>query len=88
MKRRRFFQAAAAIPAGLAFGQAPVGVGAGPAPGTGAGEYPKIDVSGPDQASEGVQKYFSAAQFATLTRLSTLLMPKGFRGPCGSTHFS
>ena len=44
-------------------------------------EYPKIEVTGPDQAAEGMPGFFSAPQFAALKRLSSLLMPKTDKAP-------
>src|SRR5450755_4518324 len=84
MKRRRFFQAALALPAGSALlAQQPVPA-PGPPPGGGPGapgpsgmEYPKIDSASPDQAAAPILHFFSAPQLAALKRLSDLLMPGG-----------
>jgi hypothetical protein len=89
MKRRRFFQAALAIPAGSALlAQQPVTPATasapplpqqpGPGPNRGSGmEYPKIETAAVDQAGSPVLHFFTASQFATLKRLSDLLMPSG-----------
>ena len=70
MKRRQFFQAALAVPAGSAvlLGQGPVTVSSGM-------EYPKIDAVMADQAAVPEVKFFSAAQLAALRKLSELMMP-------------
>lgn len=73
MRRRKFFASAAAVPAaGTLLAQQ------APAPPRGFGqtmEVPKLDVGVADDVSSPKPKYFSAAQFAALSRLAEILMP-------------
>ena len=85
MKRRRFVQAAIALPAGSVLlaqqpappatpPQAPPGPGFGP--GAAGMDYPKIDTTSPEQAAMPVVRFFNAPQLAALKRLSDLLMSR------------
>jgi len=86
MKRRRFVQALAALPAvPLAAQQAPP---APPAPARGAGrgaaaaeDLPKLDIAFPDDAAQGVLRFFTPPQLAALRRLGDLLMPANSTSP-------
>lgn len=74
MKRRRFVQALAALPAAPGLVAQQAGSGAGKAPDD---ELPRLDrFSVPDAAAEPVPHFFSAPQFAALRRLSDLVVPK------------
>jgi hypothetical protein len=81
-------QSAGQAAAGQApIGQAPApGVPANPAPGVPLNPTqplqppstePKIEVAGPDSASEPMPHFFTPAQFAALQKLSDILMPAG-----------
>lgn len=75
MKRRRFLQTLATAPVA-----AEVALAEQPAPSNApaarpAQEAPKIEPSAADAAAEMVPRFFSAEQFATLRRLSDLIMP-------------
>ncbi|WP_031499267.1 gluconate 2-dehydrogenase subunit 3 family protein [Bryobacter aggregatus] len=75
MKRRKFFAQAAAIPAAgslLAQQGAPTPPGA---PNRAAMELPKLDVGISDDVATMAPKFFNAAQFAALKRLSEILVP-------------
>jgi hypothetical protein len=71
MKRRQAIQALAGISVGSAL---PLPVPAQP-PAQAKPETPKLDTAIPDAAAEGVQRFFSAEQFAALDRLAEVLMP-------------
>ncbi len=88
MKRRRFFKALAAVPAGSALlaqqpavNQSAPGVPLNPTrgaqpPGNAAPEdLPKLEPTVPDDAADATQRFFSAPQFAALQKLSDLIMP-------------
>ena len=89
MKRRNFVRAiAAALPAaGVIEAQQPganqsaPGVPLNPAVGTqppgraASEELPKLEPSVPDVAADAMPRFFNAAQFSALERLSDLLMP-------------
>src|SRR5689334_12657774 len=72
MKRRRFIQALAAAPAAPALLAQQAAQQAGPPV-----ESPETDIvfAIPDDASEPVLRFFNQRQFATLRRLSDVLMP-------------
>lgn len=75
MKRRKFFQGAAALPAAGAMlaQQAPA-----PAPGGPMSrpmEVPKLETGVADEIAAYRPKYFSAAQYAALKQLAAILMP-------------
>lgn len=77
MKRRRFIQTlavtpAAALPISAELRAEPPA--AAPAQRS-ADEAPKLEIASLDVAGETVARYFSAAQFAALRKLSDLLMP-------------
>jgi hypothetical protein len=70
MKRRRFIKtiaSASALPAALA-AQGPAAAANPPAP--------ALELASLDEAADPLPSFFSAAQFAALTRLSALLVPK------------
>ena len=68
MQRRSFVQALAGAPAASAlFAQQPVR----PA----AVELPKLEASVPDVAAQTIPRFFTPAQFATLSKISGVLMP-------------
>src|SRR5438552_3295704 len=83
MKRRRFVQALAGVPAASALAQqqpaAPANTGGPPAGGRGGGRFtqdtPKLEITDPDLVGQGVPRFFTAPQFAALRKLSDLLMP-------------
>jgi hypothetical protein len=84
MKRRRFIQALATVPAtGLIAQQAaPLPPTAAPvvsssgAPGSGAtGDFPKLDFAVADAAAETVHHFFTVSQFAALQKLGGILTP-------------
>jgi hypothetical protein len=89
MKRRRFMQALAAAPAVPALAQQvrPAGPAAGgnaPAPGRGRGGrgsfgaeqgVKQFDLTEPDAVAETTARFFTAAQFGALKKLSGVLMP-------------
>jgi Gluconate 2-dehydrogenase subunit 3 len=86
MKRRRFLQALATAPAtGLIAQQpAPPPPQAAPAVATAtavSAEYPKLDLSVADAASDTVRHFFTASQFAALEKLGGILMPASGSGP-------
>jgi hypothetical protein len=76
MKRRRFFQTLAAVPAAGALvaqqEQRPAATPPGPAAST---ELPKLDTAPADAAAEMVPHFFDAPQFAALRKLSDILQP-------------
>jgi gluconate 2-dehydrogenase subunit 3-like protein len=85
MKRRRFVQSLAAVPAAaLAQQPAPPAAPAAQTPqaagGRGGGRFaqdiPKLEFSDPNLAGQPVARFFTAQQFAALRRLSDLLMPR------------
>jgi hypothetical protein len=67
MKRRSFFQGAAALPA------LPAAAQYGGA--TSSSDLPKLTETAPDAVGEGVRTFFTPEQFATLRRLAELLVP-------------
>lgn len=85
MKRREFLQSVVSAPAGVALleGSAnatlvPPAADAAQAPqpaAPGAGQSGVLDTVGPDQVATIAPRFLSAAQFATLRRLSDLLFP-------------
>jgi hypothetical protein len=87
MKRRRFVQALAGVPAASSLlaqqpgaNQSAPGVPVNPTqgvqpPARAAEELPKLEPSIPDAAADPVPRFFSAIQFAALRKLSDLLMP-------------
>lgn len=101
MKRRKFFRAAAAIPAApLLAGQAPpansIPRPTSPAPPPAdattppapynrtpgmSAEMPKLEISVADEVADMQPKFFTAAQIATLRKLSDILMPAGDETP-------
>ncbi len=91
MKRRRFVQALAALPAAAplvaqqppAPGNVPLNPAQGvqPPPRAGADELPKLEPSVAESAADGVPKFFNAAQFAALRRLGDILMPATATSP-------
>lgn len=76
MKRRRFIQTLAATPAVAlpVAAELPAAPLASPQQRT-AEEAPKLEIAALDVAGDTVQRYFSAVQFATLRKLSGILMP-------------
>jgi len=79
MKRRRFIQALATVPATGLLAQQP----APPVPTTAppATELPKLDFATPDAAAETVRHFFTASQFAALQKVGGILMPAANGGP-------
>src|SRR6185503_14436230 len=84
MKRRRFVQALAAVPAASALAQqqapTPGTTGAPPAVGgRGGGRFgqsiPKLEITNTNLAGQPVTRFFTAQQFSALRKLSDLLMP-------------
>lgn len=74
MKRRRFIQHLAAVPAIAVpvpdlLGQQPAGTARPQV------EPPKLELTSLDAAGETTQRFFDAQQFATLRRLSDILLP-------------
>ncbi len=75
MKRRHFVRALVAAPVAPALvAQQPSGLSTPPARPP-AEEAPKLEVATADQASEGVPRFFTTAQFSALRRLCDTLMP-------------
>src|ERR1700733_14790435 len=102
MKRRRFFKTLAALPAApalLSQTQSPTpqtpavqlpagGRGGGRA---GATNIPNFDEASPELVADAEPRFFTAAQYAALRKLSALFMPP-FRGSpgaleCGAPEF-
>jgi hypothetical protein len=94
MRRRRFFQALATLPAAapLIGQQAPAnqsapGIPLNPTQGTqppgraAAEDLPKLEPSVPDAAADGLPRFLTPAQFATLRRLADILMPATATSP-------
>jgi hypothetical protein len=78
MKRRRFIQSIAAAPIAPALlRQPPVATASAPAPSAAqaAEEAPKLEFAAADAAAETITRFFDAEQFATLRKLSDILMP-------------
>ena len=72
MKRRRFIQSIAAAPAAAL----PVKAEEAPAPQARSTEdAPKLEMTVADAVAEPVPRFFNAAQFAALRKLSEILMP-------------
>ncbi len=86
MKRRRFVQTLAALPAVPLAAQQPPPAPPAPARGGGRGaaaaeDLPKIDIAFPDDAAQGVLHFFTAPQLTALRRLGDILMPAGASSP-------
>ena len=85
MKRRRFVQALAVVPAASTLAQqtAPPAAqpGAPPAGGRGGGggrfggNIPKLEITPPEEVGAVSQRFFTPQQFAALRKLSDILMP-------------
>ncbi len=75
MKRRKFIQTIAAAPAvpAIAAAQQPAASGSAARPAE--TEVPRLEVSVADQAGEMTPRFFAAAQFAALRKLSEIIMP-------------
>jgi len=70
MRRRKFFASAVAVPAaGTLLGQQ------GPPPGGRPMEVPKLEVAVAEDVAAARPKYFSAVQYAALSRLAEILAP-------------
>jgi hypothetical protein len=75
MKRRRFIQTVAAAPV-LAVPAAPAALAQAPGAASRAQEdAPKFELTTPDAVAESAPRFFNAQQFATLRKLSEILMP-------------
>jgi hypothetical protein len=75
MKRRRFFQTLAVVPAAALLPAQQQPAAAGNQPGRPQAEEVKIETAVADQAGEMVLRFFSPQQFAALHKLSDILMP-------------
>jgi len=92
MKRRRFFKTLAALPAAPALlSQAQTPAPQQPAGRFGASNIPALEETSPELVAEAEPRFFTAAQFAALRRLSVLLMPPLNGSPgaleCGAPEF-
>ena len=70
MRRRRFVQSLIAAPAA-----APAVLAQQAPPPRASAEEPKIEATAPEQVAEATPRFFTAQQFATLRRVSGILMP-------------
>jgi gluconate 2-dehydrogenase subunit 3-like protein len=77
MKRRRFFQSVAALPA------LPAAAQYGGAAAAQTSELPKLAETAPDAAADGLHRFFSPEQYAALNRLCGLMVPN-FNGRPGA----
>lgn len=77
MRRRRFVQAVVAVPgaSALVAQQQQQPLSPNPQPPPAGTETPKLETATPDAAAETVQRYFTAAQFAALRKLSEIILP-------------
>src|SRR5262245_86622 len=81
MKRRRFVQALAVVPATSALGQqappagAPVPGGRGGGGGRFGGNIPKLEITPSSEVGQSAQRFFMPLQFSALRKLSDVLMP-------------
>src|SRR5690349_23126178 len=76
MKRRRFFQALASVPAASALAQQSGAPAASSAPpGRFTQSIPKLEINAPNSIGQPLPRFFTALQFAALRRLSDVLMP-------------